>query len=107
MITSLEQVGVECERCHEQIFSNSRRDEVVCNCGAITISGGFDYNEQTWEESPGLEIKRTVYFPLDPSFRNGQPRRPWSDKRIAQWKAEHQLSSMHPISIKNEKSELS
>lgn len=39
----VEQYGIHCRECGEDIYSNSRHDFVTCSCGAWYIDGGFDY----------------------------------------------------------------
>lgn len=77
--TSVTQRGIQCPRCKEIIFSNSRHDFVACNCGACFIDGGFSYNRQGWDESvgPGIPVTRTVVPPLPYYFRQMQPRKEW------------------------------
>jgi hypothetical protein len=95
-ITSATQSGIECPRCKEVIFSNSRHDFVECNCGACYIDGGFDYNRQGFDPDvgPGIPINRTVVFPLGYYFRDGQPRRAWSDRQVDSWKKENGKSDL-------------
>ena len=35
--------AVECPKCGYIIYSRARHDFRTCNCGAVSIDGGFDY----------------------------------------------------------------
>ena len=35
--------AIQCQNCKDIIFSRARHDFRSCNCGKVSIDGGFDY----------------------------------------------------------------
>ena len=35
--------GIECLKCHSQIWSKHRHDFVLCKCEAVAVDGGREY----------------------------------------------------------------
>lgn len=45
--------GVQCPRCHEEIWSRHRHDCRSCSCGYCYIDGGRDYIRIGWGDPEG------------------------------------------------------
>jgi hypothetical protein len=40
--------GLQCPNCLEVIYSRNRHDYHSCQCGEISVDGGFDYLRSSW-----------------------------------------------------------
>lgn len=56
----IEQKGIKCPSCEDEIYSNSRHDFVSCSCGEVFIDGGFDYIRVGFTSKRPIDISRTL-----------------------------------------------
>ena len=55
------QHGIQCTKCGDELYSNSRHDFVRCKCDAVFIDGGFDYVRIGGNVGDFTAISREVY----------------------------------------------